>query len=127
MIAFSLVGIATQDMAASLGFYRLLDVAIPEGKEAEDHVEVDFGGVRLAWDTVEVLEQVYGGWEPQPTGQRIELAFDCQTKEEVDAAYARITAAGHRGHRAPWDAVWGQRYAIVEDPDGNLISLFAAL
>jgi len=27
----------------------------------------------------------------------------------------------------PWDAFWGQRYAIVTDPDGNHISLFAPL
>lgn len=35
--------------------------------------------------------------------------------------------AGYRGHKEPWDAFWGQRYAIVNDPDGNHISLFAPL
>jgi catechol 2,3-dioxygenase-like lactoylglutathione lyase family enzyme len=125
-VKFSLVGIATKDMAASLAFYRLLGVEIPAEQETESHVEVPFGEVRLAWDTVEVLEGVYGGWEPHPVGLRIELAFDCETRDGVDAVYARLTEAGHRGHRAPWDAVWGQRYAIVEDPDGNLVSLFAA-
>jgi len=27
----------------------------------------------------------------------------------------------------PWDAFWGQRYAIVRDPDGNGVDLFAPL
>ena len=27
----------------------------------------------------------------------------------------------------PWDAFWGQRYAIVTDPDGNHVELFAPL
>lgn len=125
MVKLSLVGIATKDMAASLRFYRLLDVAIPEAQEGEDHVDVILGGIRLAWDTVGVLEGVYGGWEPNPVGHRIELAFDCETPASVDATYAAIVGAGHRGHREPWDAFWGQRYAIVEDPDGNLVSLFA--
>ena len=38
-----------------------------------------------------------------------------------------LVAAGHRSHRAPWDAFWGQRYATVLDPDGNAVDLFAAL
>src|SRR4051812_4690923 len=118
-IKLSLVGIAVKNMAASLRFYRLLDLAIPEGQEQEGHVDVSVGGVRFAWDTVEVLREVYGGWA-DPTGHRVELAFDCGTRAGVDETYARIVGQGHRGHRAPWDAFWGQRYAIVEDPDGNL-------
>lgn len=35
--------------------------------------------------------------------------------------------AGHEGHLAPWDAVWGQRYATVHDPDGNAVGLYAPL
>jgi hypothetical protein len=31
------------------------------------------------------------------------------------------------GERAPWDAPWGQRYAVVKDPDDNGIDLFAPL
>jgi hypothetical protein len=27
----------------------------------------------------------------------------------------------------PWDAFCGQRYAEVEDPDGNVVDLFAPL
>jgi len=34
---------------------------------------------------------------------------------------------GHRAHKAPWDAFWGQRYAQVLDPDGNSVDLFAPL
>jgi catechol 2,3-dioxygenase-like lactoylglutathione lyase family enzyme len=120
----SLVGIAVKDMAASLRFYRLLDLAIPEGQEQEEHVHVDIGGVLFAWDTIEVLKGVYGEWA-DPAGHRVEIAFNCETRAGVDETYARIVAQGYRGHRAPWDAFWGQRYAIVEDPDGNLVSLFA--
>lgn len=51
----------------------------------------------------------------------------CESPAQVDALYARVLEHGHRGHKAPWDAFWGQRYAVVLDPDGNLVDLFAAL
>ncbi|MFE2436947.1 glyoxalase, partial [Streptomyces sp. NPDC059409] len=35
--------------------------------------------------------------------------------------------AGAPAPRAPWDAPWGQRYAVVNDPDGHGVDLFAPL
>ena len=55
------------------------------------------------------------------------LAFLCDSPEEVDATYADLVAAGYEGHREPWDAFWGQRYATLRDPDGNGVDLFADL
>ena len=124
-IKLEVVGIAVKNMAESLRFYRLLGLGIPEGGESEPHVEFAVDGLRIAWDTIEVLREVYGEWNEEPTGHRIELAFQCESRDDVDARFATLVGHGHRGHKAPWDAFWGQRYAIVEDPDGNLISLFA--
>jgi catechol 2,3-dioxygenase-like lactoylglutathione lyase family enzyme len=123
-VRLDVIGIAVKDMAASLRFYRALGIPVPEDQDAEGHVDVEAGGIRMAWDTVEVLKQVYPDWNDQPVGHRIELAFRCESVADVDATYSRVVALGYRGYRAPWDAFWGQRYAIVEDPDGNLISLF---
>jgi catechol 2,3-dioxygenase-like lactoylglutathione lyase family enzyme len=124
-IRLEIVGIAVKNMAASLRFYREVGISIPNGQDAEGHVDVEAGGIRIAWDTVEVLKQVYQDWTDRPVGHRIELAFRCDSVADVDATYERVVERGYRGHRAPWDAFWGQHYAIVEDPDGNLISLFA--
>ena len=54
------------------------------------------------------------------------LAFLCTSPAEVDAKYEELAALGH-GHKEPWDAFWGQRYASVRNPDGNQIDLFAPL
>ncbi|HEX8684019.1 MAG TPA: VOC family protein [Ardenticatenaceae bacterium] len=124
-VQLEVIGIAVRDMAASLRFYRLLGLSIPDEADSEPHVEVATGGTCLAWDTVDLLKEVYGEWVEEPVGHRVELAFNCGSREEVDALYARVVAEGYGGHKAPWDAFWGQRYAIVADPDGNLISLFA--
>jgi len=60
-------------------------------------------------------------------GARSALAFGCDSPADVDAAYAELSEAGHEGHLEPWEAPWGQRYAVVHDPDGNPVDLFAPL
>jgi uncharacterized glyoxalase superfamily protein PhnB len=55
------------------------------------------------------------------------LAFLCDSVADVDARFASVIAAGFESHKQPWDAFWGQRYAQVLDPDGNIVDLFAPL
>ncbi|MCM3654262.1 VOC family protein [Metabacillus litoralis] len=123
-IKLDMVGIVVKDMKASLDFYRVLGLVIPESLNGEQHVEVEQSGFRLAFDTQEIAKGVYGKWD-EPTGHRVELAFSCESNEVLNDLYDQIVRSGYDGYREPWDAVWGQRYAIVQDPDGNLISLFA--
>ncbi|GAB2912062.1 VOC family protein [Streptomyces mayteni] len=125
---FDLIGIVTDDLAASLAFYRRLGLDVPEGAENQPHVEATLpGGLRFAWDTVETIRSFLPDWKPVPGAQRIGIAFRCADAAAVDALYAELTAAGHLGEKAPWDAFWGQRYAVVQDPDGNGVDLFAPL
>jgi catechol 2,3-dioxygenase-like lactoylglutathione lyase family enzyme len=124
---FDLIALTVADMGASLAFYRRLGLDVPADADAQPHVEVALpGGLRLAWDTVDTVRSFDPGWHPA-TGSRVSLAFDCGSPEAVDACYAALTGAGHHGHLKPWDAFWGQRYAIAHDPDGNVVDLFAAL
>ncbi|GLZ76883.1 glyoxalase [Actinorhabdospora filicis] len=120
------IEILTVDMPASLAFYRLLGLDIPAEMDAEGHVECDFGAFKLMWDTVESVRSFLPGVQVVPGG-RMSLAFQCDTAEEVDAAYERVTAAGAKCHLEPFDAVWGQRYAAVSDPDGNGVDFYARL
>lgn len=122
------IGIVTQDMAASLAFYRSLGVDIPEGQDGAPHVDARLDdGVALAWDTVDTILSFDPAYEPASGGHRIALAFDQGTPDRVDAVFAGLVDAGYAGHVAPWDAPWGQRYATLLDPDGNSIDLYAAL
>lgn len=123
----AVIAIVVKDMAASLAFYRLLGLEIPAGVENEPHVETTAAnGCRIAWDSEEMIRSIYPDWAT-PAGQRVTLAFQCDTPAEVDELYARLEAAGHPGHTAPWDAFWGQRYAVAADPDGTLVDIFAAM
>lgn len=118
----------TADMAAALAFYRRLGLDIPADADSEPHVEAATpSGVRLAWDTVETILSFAPDWK-QPSGEGlIGLAFRCDDPAEVDAVYAGMTAAGYESGNEPWDAAWGQRYAVIQDPDGNSVSLYAPL
>ncbi len=120
------IEIVAADLRRSLDFYRLLGLAVPDGDEP--HVEVALpGGNRLAFDTEEVIAGMHPGWVPPESAGRLALAFGLKTPEQVDALYERLTAAGHPGVLAPFDAPWGQRYATVSDPDGTSIDLFAVV
>ncbi len=122
-----MIGITVKDMAAALAFYRLLGLAIPPDSAGEPYVEVITpNGYRISWNSQEMVKGIDPHWT-EPTGHRMTLAFKCDSPAEVDATYGQIVAAGYNGHTAPWDAFWGQRYAVVLDPDGNLVDIFAAL
>ncbi|WP_028935865.1 VOC family protein [Pseudonocardia spinosispora] len=122
-----LIGIVTADMAASLNFYRGLGVDIPAGADTEPHVEVTLAnGVRLAWDTDQTIRSFHPSWSPG-AGGRLGLAFLLSDPGSVDSAYTDMVAAGATGELEPFDAFWGQRYAVLRDPDGNTVDLFAAL
>lgn len=121
------IDIVVRDMGKALAFYRTLGLPVPEACEGEDQVQVDTpGGATLGFLT-EALMKGHNPYWIDPVGQRVTFACRCDTAEEVDAVYARVTAAGHEGWQAPWDAPWGQRYAMLGDPDGNRVDLFAPL
>lgn len=120
------IGIVTANPAESLRFYRLLGVDTPQDT-TEDHLEATLpNGLRLMWDTEDLVKQFMPEWQ-KPIGQRIGMAFLCDSPAEVDATFTAITQAGFKGSKEPWDAFWGQRYAQVEDPDGNTVDIFAPL
>ena len=124
---FNAIGLAVADMATSLAFYRELGLDLPAELDKEPHAEAELpGGIRLMFDTHDMLRSIDPDWRP-PTGEGASLAFLCADAAEVDAVHAGMVRAGYRSHKDPWDAEWGQRYAVLTDPDGNGVDLFAWL
>lgn len=126
---FAVIGLVASDMATTLAFYRRLGLVFPEDAEDQPHVEAELpGGLHLAIDTEETIRSFHAGWRP-PAGRggRVSLAFGCDSPAEVDSVYEDLVGAGYHGELKPWDAFWGMRYAVVHDPDGNGVDLFARL
>ncbi len=117
------IGIVVSDLARSIAFYRTLGLDVPDG---DGHIETTFAnGLRLMFDSEDVIQSFEPDWT-RATGNQAALAFECGSPAEVDEVYQRVVAAGFDGHKQPWDAFWGQRYAQLRDPDGVPVDLFAA-
>lgn len=120
------IGIVVSDMATSIRFYRLLGLELPDTPD-EGHVEAPQpSGARLMLDTEEEVESFQPDWSRE-TGNQVSLAFECGSPAEVDEVYAHVTGGGFEGEKEPWDAFWGQRYALLRDPDGVEVNLYASL
>jgi len=122
------IELVVHDMARSLAFYRRLGLDVPDDADHEQHVEATLpGGLRMAWDTEATIRSFDPDWASPTGGHRMALAFRLDSPGDVDSAYDELVAAGNEGHKAPWDAFWGMRYAVVHDPDGLAVDLFAPL
>jgi uncharacterized glyoxalase superfamily protein PhnB len=122
MPSLNAVGIVAADVAATCRFYELLGAQFA----GEGHVEATMpNGLRLMVDSEEIIRSFDPDWQ-RTNGNQLSLAFECASPAEVDEIYAKVTAAGFHGHKEPWDAFWGQRYAQLRDPDGVPVDLFAA-
>lgn len=128
MTTFAGLSVVVSDMPRALAFYRACGLDIAADQDDQPHAEaVLAGGFRLMFDTVDVVQSFDRGWTPPSGGHRAALAVDCGDPASVDARHADLVAAGATNHLAPFDAFWGQRYAVVLDPDGTPVDLFAAL
>lgn len=122
------VNLVVKDMEAMAAFYSRLGLTVQDVPAewvewAPHHRGVEAGeGLHLDLDSAPFAAQWNGGI---PADARVVLGFRTGSREAVDARYADLTAAGYRGQQAPYDAFWGARYAVVEDPDGNSVGLMS--
>ena len=119
------ITVTSRNLSTSAKFYSLLGFRFPEFAPDEKHLEpiTAEGEVRLMIDERELMKSITGH-EPTPPNHS-SFAIKCGGPAEVDAAVAGIRDAGFTVVKEPWDAFWGQRYAIVADPDGYMVDLFA--
>ncbi len=130
MPRLDVVGVIVSDLGAAIEFYAHLGVRFPENPDAMGHGHVEAqlpGGLRFTLDSEQSIRSFDPSWSPPEDGHRISVAFLCESPAEVDRLYRELTAAGTPGYKQPWDAFWGQRYAQLHDPDGNVVDLFAPL
>jgi uncharacterized glyoxalase superfamily protein PhnB len=131
---FDQVNLVSRNPAASIAFYRRLGLNVPEPQRwgsgdglhhvntaREEPVQVDFD-----IDSVAFARMWNAAWAGRDdiAGKTV-LGFSVASRAEVDAIYAELTAAGAPGLQPPWDAFWGARFAIVEDPDGIAVGLMS--
>jgi uncharacterized glyoxalase superfamily protein PhnB len=129
---FKQIDLVMQDLEAGIAFYRALGLEIPESAiwrtpSGVHHVDlVTPGGMTVHFDSAALAVVYNRGWRaPTGTGTRSVLTFKVESREEVDHLHAKLAGLGHRSSQPPFDAFWGARYAIVEDPDGNHVGIMS--
>jgi uncharacterized glyoxalase superfamily protein PhnB len=123
---FSQLNLVVSDMAAAMAFWRRLGLS-PEVTPGGAHAVADLpAGLHIEWDTAEFAAQWDSGSPGALPGSTV-FGFAVATRQAVDQMYADLTAAGYRGRQLPYDAFWGSRYAIVEDPDGNPVGFMSPM
>jgi catechol 2,3-dioxygenase-like lactoylglutathione lyase family enzyme len=127
------VNIISSDLRRSLDFYRRLGAPFPRplenpaGERFHASSESE-GGAQLELDSPNFAPVWNAGWARRTDlAGRIVLGFRLATREAVDERFDRLTCAGYRALQPPFDAFWGARYAIVEDPDGIAVGLMSPI
>jgi catechol 2,3-dioxygenase-like lactoylglutathione lyase family enzyme len=116
--------LVVDDVARSLTFYRHLGFEFPPEAYSEPHVSLTMkNGQQVFWTHVDAVGFYVPDYTPSRHG-RAGLGFQLDSPEEVDALFHKLCSLGYESSGVPWDAPWGHRYAVVFDPDGNLIDLF---
>jgi predicted lactoylglutathione lyase len=122
-----MIGLIVKDMGRALEFYRRIGMEIPEDSAQKSHVEIKMSGGLTFF-----LDSRPDRWDPQfqaadapprAGGYGSLLEFYLGGQQEVDTLYQELTAAGYNGYRAPYATAFGMYFAMVNDPDGNVILL----
>ena len=121
------MNLIVKDMDATVAFYRRLGLDIPDTEPAwqAHHRAAAMPNGLLRFDSYEFAQKWNVGWRSGDTGGACVVSFRLSSREAVDELYEELTNAGSNAQQAPYDAFWGARYAIVEDPDGNAVGLMS--
>jgi uncharacterized glyoxalase superfamily protein PhnB len=126
---FNQVNLVVRNMEAALAFYRRLGVDIPDSAawstpSGIHHVSLTQGAdVEVELDSQAMARRYNQGYAAERG--RVLLGFRLPSREAVDALFAELVTHEHQALQPPYDAFWGARYAIVEDPDGNPVGLMS--
>ena len=126
---FSQINLVTHDLKATLAFYRRLGLELPEGTvwEVRGHAHhataPGAGPVELQLDSRRLAQASNMGFAAERG--RVVIGIELDSRDAVDALWTSLLEESVQGLQPPFDAFWGARYAIVEDPDGNPVGLMS--
>ena len=111
-----------RDLDTTLGFYNLLGLSVERVSPVFARATMPNGSA-IEFGCAELTRSYDPNWQ-EPTGPGTNtINFELSSRAAVDATYEALIAAGHRGHLAPCDPPWRARFALIDDPDGNIVGL----
>ena len=122
----SLVTIWTDNIEAMKLFYSDI-LGFKVKNDLGEYVEFQNQEARFAICNRSVMYEYSDFFKEKHAGQGFELAFPCDSVEELDKTYETLLTKGATGIHAPQNMPWGQRTALFSDPDGNIHEIFVPL
>lgn len=122
----NLITIWTNDIDKMKVFYNQV-LGFKIENDLGNYVEFENAGVRFAICMREVMYSYSNEYEKEPFGQGFELAFPCESPNDVDESFNMLISKGAISVHVPQDMPWNQRTALFADPDGNIHEIFAEI
>ena len=122
-VVLNQLNLVVRDMEASAAFYRRLGMEI-EDSGPDHRSATNAGALDFDLDSRSFAKVWNSAARDAPC---VVIGFGVASREEVDRLHDHLTGLGHPSAQPPFDAFWGARYAIVEDPDGNHVGLMSPL
>lgn len=122
----NLITIWTDEIEKIKNFYRDV-LGFEVINDLGEYVEFSNEGVRFAICKRSVMYDSSDEYKVKSAGQAFELAFPCDSVEDVDISYKKIIDKGAKEVQEPKNMPWSQRTALFADPDGNIHEIFAEL
>jgi uncharacterized glyoxalase superfamily protein PhnB len=129
---FDQLNIVSDDLAATIRFYGKLGIPLHEPFRAPSgeplHTSSKPGVGSLLEADAPAFARIWNtGWAEEPKLHgRVVVGLRVTSRADVDRLYQEVVEAGYRGLQPPFDAFWGARYAIVEDPNGLAVGLMSS-
>jgi predicted lactoylglutathione lyase len=116
----TLLTLCVGDLARSTAFYEALGFR-RKARGAEGVAFFEAGAVVLSlWSASELAKDAGIALEAPGGFRGVALAWNCASREEVEAAVAAAAAAGAKTVRPPQKVFWGGYTGYFADPDGHL-------
>jgi uncharacterized glyoxalase superfamily protein PhnB len=128
-VTITQLNLVASDFEETLRFYRTLGLDFAPTTDQPPgalHAHASAGAVQLEIDN-QHLARIYNAGARRDDSPRPAIGVTLGDREQVDATYTRLVAAGFEPRQPPYDAFWGSRYAVLADPDGNDVGLMSPI
>lgn len=118
-MSFTSLRIVTDDVDGLVAFYERV-TGRPAERPSPVFAQFSGPGANLAIASAETVA-VLGGALTPAANRSVIVEFEVA---DVDAAFAALAPTGDDVVLEPTTMPWGNRSALVRDPDGNVVNLF---
>jgi predicted enzyme related to lactoylglutathione lyase len=119
---FSGFSITASDPSAAVAFYRELGFEVQEDKHGGGRSCIDAPNQHFDIDDLAAVPQ----WNQGVRGPGVTVGFEVPEREDVDQLAGRLASLGYEVQQPPYDAPWGRRDAVIEDPAGTPVSIMSS-